>query len=295
VAAETEQDAIAAPRLVSPTTGAFQFRNRGDESVAGRLAGKVAIVTGAASVGPGVGNGKATSILFAREGAKVLLVNRSEAHAKELEAEIQNEGGVCSVFAADVCEPDHVQAMIDAAITRYGRLDILHNNVGAGGPGTVATVSEQVWDNAINVNLKGTMWCCRYAIPHLLASGGGSIINVATVAAVLGVRRGTSGFAAYSAAKAGVIGLTRAIAADYAAQGIRANSLVVGMVNTPLLAKFGEQARERRRLAVPLMTEGTGWDVGWAAVYLASDESRWVTGAAIPIDGGQLSITDFPL
>lgn len=263
--------------------------------MAGRLAGKVAIVTGAASVGPGVGNGKATSILFAREGAHVLLVNRSEDHAKELQCEIESEGGSCSVFIADVSQREQVQAMVGAAVARYGRLDILHNNVGIGGPGTVATVSEQVWDDAVQVNLKATMWCCRYAIPHFIAAGGGSIINVATVAAVRGVRRANTGFAAYSAAKAGVLGLTRAIAADYAAQGIRANSLVVGMVNTPLLAKFGEHARERRRLAVPLMTEGTGWDVGWAAVYLASDESRWVTGAEIPIDGGQLSITDFPL
>lgn len=260
----------------------------------GRLAGKVAIVTGAASVGPGVGNGKATAILFAREEAKVLLVNRSEDHARELQDEIENEGGECSVFAADVSQREQVAEMVEAAMRRYGRLDILHNNVGIGGPGTAADVTEQVWDDAMNVNLKGTMWCCKYAIPHMLASGGGSIINVSTVAAVRGIRRGDTGFAAYAASKAGVIGLTLSIAADYAAQGIRANSLIVGMVNTPLLAKFGEEAREKRRLAVPMKTEGTGWDVGWAAVYLASDEARWVTGASIPIDGGQLSLTEFP-
>lgn len=260
----------------------------------GRLAGKVAIVTGAASVGPGVGNGKATAILFAKEGAKVLLVNRSEPHARELQREIEGAGGECSVFAADVSQRDQVRQMVAAAVGRYGRLDILHNNAGIGGPGSAADVTEQVWDNAINVNLTGTMWCCKYAIPHMLDSGGGSIINVSTVAAVRGLRRADGGFAAYSASKAGVIGLTLSIAADYAPRGIRANCLIVGMVNTPLLAKFGEEAREKRRLAVPMKTEGTAWDVGWAAVYLASDESRWVTGASIPVDGGQLSLGEFP-
>ena len=261
----------------------------------GRLAGKVAIVTGAASVGSGVGNGKATAILFAREGASVLLVNRSEPHARDLERVIAAEGGKCSVFAADVSQREQVSRMVEAAMERYGRLDILHNNVGIGGPGTATDVSEEVWDAAMNVNLKGTMWCCRYAIPRMIASGGGSIINVSTVAAVRGVRRGNVGFAAYSASKAGVIGLTLSIAADYATRGIRANCLIAGMVNTPLLAKFGDEAREKRRLAVPMQTEGTGWDVGWAAVYLASDESRWVTGASIPIDGGQLRLAEFPL
>jgi NAD(P)-dependent dehydrogenase (short-subunit alcohol dehydrogenase family) len=114
------------------------------------------------------------------------------------------------------------------------------------------------------------------------------------LAAVQGFHRGNVGFAAYSAAKAGLIGLTLSIAADYAADGIRANCLIVGMANTPALAKFGEEARERRRLAVPLKTEGTAWDVAWAAVYLASDESRWVTGASLPIDGGQMSLREWP-
>jgi NAD(P)-dependent dehydrogenase (short-subunit alcohol dehydrogenase family) len=260
----------------------------------GRLRGKVAIVTGAASRGPGVGNGKATAMLFAREGAKVLLVNRARAHAEALQREIEAEGGECSVFAADVSQRDQVERMVAAAVERYGRLDVLHNNVGIGGFGTGANVTEQSWDDAMNVNLKGTMWCCRYAIPRMLEGGGGSIINVSTVAAVRGFRRGDVGFLVYSASKAGVHGLTLAIAADYASRGIRANCLVVGMVHTPLVAKLGEEARERRRLAVPMQVEGTAWDVAWAAVYLASDESRWVTGAFLPIDGGQLSIGEFP-
>lgn len=259
-----------------------------------RLKGKVAIVTGAASSGPGVGNGKAVAILFARQGAMVVLVNRSAAHAEELQREIAAEGGECSVFAADVSRAEDVERMVGAAAARYGRIDVLCNNAGAGGPGTAVDVTEEVWDYAMDVNLKGTMWCCKHAIPHMLASGGGSIINVSTIAAVRGVRRANTGFAAYAASKAGVMGLTLSIAADYAAQGIRANSIVVGMVNTPLLEKFGDEARRKRQAAAPLGTEGTAWDVGWAAVYLASDEARWVTGASIPIDGGQLAITDFP-
>jgi NAD(P)-dependent dehydrogenase (short-subunit alcohol dehydrogenase family) len=260
----------------------------------GRLAGKVAIVTGAQSSGAGLGIGKASAILFAREGAKVLLVNRSEKRAVELSRDIQQEGGICSVFAGDVTLAEDVENMMEAVIQRYGRLDILYNNVGTGGPGTVVSVTDEVWDNCVNVNMKGTMLCCKYAIPCMKESGGGSIINLSTPAAVQGFRRGETGFAAYSASKAGVIGLTRSVAADFAPDGIRANCLLVGMVNTPVLAKFGEDAREMRRLAVPLQTEGTAWDVAWAAVYLASDEARWVTGASIPIDGGQLSLREFP-
>ena len=262
--------------------------------MAGRLAGKVAIVTGAASVGPGVGNGKAAAILFAREGANVLLVNRSESHARELQSEIEAEGGGCSVYAADVTCAADVDGMVEAAMRRYGRLDILFNNVGAGGPGTVVTVAEDVWEHAMQANLRSVMLCCKHAVPRMIQSGGGSIINISTLAAVQGFHRGAVGFAAYAASKAGVIGLTLAIAADHAEQGVRANCLIVGMVNTPQLAKFGEEHREKRRRAVPLQTEGSGWDVGWAAVYLASDESRWVTGASIPIDGGQMSLRQWP-
>ena len=261
----------------------------------GRLTGKVAIVTGAASSGPGVGIGKAISILFAREGARVLLVNRSEGHASELQREIEAEGGECSAIAADISNKEQVEAMIEAAVSRYGRLDILCNNVGIGGPGRATNLKESVWDDAINVNLKGTMWCCRFAIPHMIESGGGSIINVSTIAAIRGFQRGDIGFTPYSASKAGGQGLSLAIAADYAADGIRANNLIVGAVQTPLLARLGDEARERIQADIPMKTEGTGWDVAWAAVFLASDESRWVTGASIPIDGGQTVLMNFPV
>ncbi len=256
----------------------------------GRLDGKVAIVTGAASRGPGVGTGKATAILFAREGAKVILVNRSESRAQELQREIEQDGGACSVCPADVTNASEVEGMVETTIQRYGKLDILVNNVGFGAPGTVVTVTEDVWDNLMNVNLKSMMWCSKYSIPRMIASGGGSIINVSSGAGSVAVRR-KGGFVAYAASKAGVHGLTLSTAADFAADGIRVNCLVVGTIHTPMVAgRFSDEEHERRRLAVPLQTEGTGWDVGWAAVYLASDEARWITGAFLPVDGGLIMI-----
>jgi NAD(P)-dependent dehydrogenase (short-subunit alcohol dehydrogenase family) len=260
----------------------------------GRLAGKVAIVTGAAPRASGIGNGSAVATLFAREGARVLLVNRSEHRAQDLQRTIEAEGGECSVCVADVTRAPDVERMVASAIQRYGRLDVLHNNVGIGGAARVEDMTGEEWDHVMNVNLKSMMWCSKYSIPPMRQYGGGSIINVSSVAGAIGVRDPKQGFAAYSASKAGVIGLTRALAAEHAAEGIRVNCIVVGMVDTPIVADLGEEVREKRRLAVPLQTTGTGWDVGWAAVYLASEESRWVTGIELPIDGGQMRILQRP-
>lgn len=259
----------------------------------GRLTGKVAIVTGAASRGEGVGNGAATAILFAREGAKVVLVNRDLERAKALEEQIRAEGGEASSFAANVTRPEEAEAMAAFAIERYGRLDILHNNVGIGSPGTAETVDLGHWDAVFQTNLTSALLCCRACIPRMRAGGGGSIINVSSTAGAVGLQ-GSTGAVAYVATKAGLQGMTLSLAADYAAEGIRANCLIVGTVATPMVAHLGEEGRERRRKAVPLQTEGTGWDVGWAAVYLASDEARWVTGVMLPIDGGFLAIRAWP-
>jgi NAD(P)-dependent dehydrogenase (short-subunit alcohol dehydrogenase family) len=260
----------------------------------GRLAGKVAIVTGAAPRTPGIGNGTAVAILFAREGAQVLLVNRSVSRAQDLQRTITQEGGECSVCAADVTHAAEVERMVETAIQRYGKLDILHNNVGGGPFGHIVEMREDDWDRSMTVNLKSMMLCCKYSIPRMIASGGGSIINISSLAGVVGARDAKTGAIAYSTAKAGVSGLTRVLAADHAADGIRVNCIIVGMVDTPLVAHMGEEVLEKRRLAVPLQTTGTGWDVGWAAVYLASDESRWVTGIELPIDGGQGRILERP-
>ena len=222
------------------------------------------------------------------------MVNRTEAYAQQLCQDIVNAGGECAVFVGDVTVESDVQRMVDAALSNYGRIDILHNNAGVGAPGTVVNVDQSVWDNAMNTNLRATMLTCKYSIPHMITSGGGSIINTSTVGAVQGFRRGDVGFAAYTASKAGLIGLTLSIAADYAADGIRANSLIAGMVNTPALLRQGAEARDKRRRAVPLQTEGTPWDVAWAALYLASDEARWVTGISLPVDGGQMNLREWP-
>jgi NAD(P)-dependent dehydrogenase (short-subunit alcohol dehydrogenase family) len=260
----------------------------------GRLSGKVAIVTGAASQGEGVGNGAAVSILFAREGAKVVLVNRHAERARLLEDRIRSEGGEATAFGGDVTQPETTEAMAAFAVERYGRLDILHNNVATGTSGTPETVDLAEWDRVFQTNLTSAMLCCRSCIPRMRNSGGGSIINVSSVAGMLGLS-GSSGAVAYTATKAGLQGLTLSIAADYAAQGIRANCLIVGTVWTPAAAAhFGEESRDRRRNAAPLQTEGTAWDVGYAAVYLSSDEARWVTGVMLPVDGGLLAVREWP-
>jgi NAD(P)-dependent dehydrogenase (short-subunit alcohol dehydrogenase family) len=259
----------------------------------GRLTGKVAIVTGAASRAEGVGNGAATAILFAREGANVVLVNRNAERARSLEDRIRSEGGEAAAFGADVTQPEAAEAMAGFAIERYGRLDILHNNVGIGSPGTPETIDLADWNRVFQTNLTSALLCCRFCLPRMRSGGGGSIINVSSGAGMVGLF-GAGGAVAYTATKAGLQGLTLSIAADYAAEGIRANCLIVGTVATPMVAHLGEEARERRRKAVPLQTEGTAWDVAHAAVYLASDEARWVTGVMLPIDGGFLAIRAWP-
>ncbi len=259
----------------------------------GRLAGKVAVVTGAAPRGEGIGNGMAVAILFAREGAKVVLVNRDRDRGEALAAEIGRGGGEADAFAGDMTREEDVAAMAEFAAERYGRLDVLHTNIGYGAPGRAEDISLADWQRIFDGNATTTLLCAKHCIPKMRVGGGGSIITVSSVAGATGLRRKTGGVA-YAAAKGAVHGLTYSLAADYAAENIRVNCLIVGTVYTPLVAHLGEDGRERRRKSVPLQSEGTGWDVAHAAVYLASDESRWVTGAFIPIDGGFLAIREWP-
>ena len=258
-----------------------------------RLKGKVAVVTGAAPRGEGVGNGMATAILFAREGAKVVLVNRSAERADKLARQIADEGGEAAVFAGDVTKADVAESMADFAARKYGRLDILHNNVGIGAPGTAETVTLADWNKVIEANLTATMLCTRYCLPKMKASGGGSVIMVSSIAGALGLISST-GMAAYSTAKAGLHGFTLSVAADYATENIRANCIIIGSVHTPMVAHLGAEARERRKNMVPMKTEGTAWDIAYGAVYLASDESRWVTGVLLPIDAGLIALRQAP-
>ena len=240
--------------------------------MADRLKGKVAVVTGAAPRGEGVGNGMATAILFAREGAKVVLVNRSAERAENLARQIRDEGGEASVFAGDVAKEDVCEAMAQFAVSQYGRLDILHNNVGIGAPGSAETVTLADWNRVIEANLTTTMLCTRACLPRMKQGGGGSVIMVSSIAGALGLM-GSTGAVAYSTAKAGLHGFTHSVAADYATQNIRANCIIVGSVHTPMVGHMGAEGRERRRKMVPMQTEGTAWDVAHGAVYLASDLS----------------------
>ena len=249
--------------------------------MSGRLAGKVAIVAGSGSRGPGLGNGKAAAILFAREGAAVLCVDAQMDRAEETVKTIAGEGGCASAFAADVTRAADCRAMVAAARERYGGLQVLHNNVGIESRKNVLETTEEDWDRVMAVDLKSMLLATQAAIPAMRDGGGGSIICVSSVAAMRG-----HGRTAYAAAKAGVIGFMRSTAAQVGRQGIRVNAIAPGMVWTPMVEDLGAEARERRRKASPLGTEGTGWDVGWAAVFLASDESRWITGQTLVVDGG---------
>ena len=248
-----------------------------------RLEGKVGIVTGAGSSGEIMGNGKATAILFAREGARVLLVDNQEDRAAQTLETIDSEGGEASVFVADVSRADDCEAMVEAAVERYGRLDILHNNVGIGGSGTVVEVSEEDWDRVMTVNLKSMMLTSKFAIPQMVSSGGGgSIVNISSISAVR-----PRGLTAYSVSKGGVIALTQAMAIDHAPDGIRVNCIMPGPVYTSMVARnMTEERRETRRQASPLGIEGSAWDIGYAGLFLASDEARWITGVILPVDGG---------
>lgn len=248
-----------------------------------RLEGKVAIVTGAGSQASGIGNGRAAAVLFAREGARVLVVDRVRERAEETLAIIRNDGGEADVFEADVTNSDDCRAMVGYAVSKWGKLDILDNNVGIGARGTVVEVDEADWERVMRVNVTGMMLASKHAIPAMAANGGGAVVNISSISALR-----PRGLTPYSASKGAVIALTRAMAIDHARQGIRVNCIAPGPVYTPMVyaAGMSDELRERRRLASPLQVEGSGWDVGYAALFLVSDEARYITGVVLPVDGG---------
>jgi NAD(P)-dependent dehydrogenase (short-subunit alcohol dehydrogenase family) len=229
-----------------------------------------------------MGNGKAVSILFAREGARVLVVDQLVDRARETVRSIKGEGGEASVLVADVTKAADCEAMVSEVMRRYGRLDILHNNVGINGPGSVVEVSLEEWDRVMRINLDSMMLTSKYAIPRMAAGGGGSIVNISSISAIR-----PRGMTPYTVSKAGVVALTQAMAIDHAKDNIRVNCILPGPAYTSMVAEGMSPAlREMRRQASPLKIEGNSWDVAWAAVYLASDEARWVTGVALTVDGG---------
>ena len=259
-----------------------------------RLEGKVAIVTGAGSSGPGVGTGKAMSTLFAREGAKVLLVDLVGARAEETLADIRKEGGEASVFAADTTKATDCQRMVDAAVERYGGLNILANNVGILGMGTVLDVKEEDWDRVLNVCLKSMMLVSKHAVPKMIEGGGGSIVNISSNGAFRGSIGG--GAVSYSAAKGGVVSLTYSMAVSHGRDNVRVNCISPGSILTPMVVDeiATEEQRANRKLTSPLGTDGTAWDIGYAALFLVSDEARWITGVVLPVDAGSLVMASGP-
>ncbi len=259
-----------------------------------RLQNKVAIVAGAGQTpGDTIGNGRATAIIFAREGARVALVDRHVESARETQAMIEAEGGVCFVCEADITRAADCRVFVEATLAAYGRIDILHNNVGIGaGDAGVVQLSEEAWDRILDVNLKGMFLSCQQVLPVMREQRQGCIINISSIAAVCS----PFGLTAYKISKAGVNALTQTLALGNAKYGIRVNAIMPGLINTPMaiegLAKARRMAKEdlirERDAQVPLGGRmGTAWDVAHAALFLASDEAQFITGVVLPVDGGQ--------
>lgn len=257
-----------------------------------RLAGKTAIVTGAGSIGEGWGNGKATAVLYAREGANVLCADMNPHAARETAEIIAGEGGAAAVCAVDVTDSAQVEDMVDMACERFGRLDILHNNVGIAEVGGPVDTSEESWDRVHDVNLKSAFLTSKHAIPKMLEQGEGAIVNVSSIA---GERWLNVPYISYATTKAAMTHMTRVIARQYAPDNIRCNAILPGLMQTPMVSHslqgaYGDadvdELWAKREAQVPLNRIGDAWDVAMAAVYLASDEARYVTGATLNVDGG---------
>ena len=264
-----------------------------------RLRDRAALVLGAGSVAPGWGNGKAISVLFAREGASVFAVDRDEAAARETAGIIAGEGGRAAAYAADVTDSAALEGAVAACVERFGRIDVLVNNVGGSAPGGVEMAPE-VWDRQMETNLRYVYLACRHALPVMARRGAGAVVNIASVA---GLRHIGHDLAAYAASKAGLLQFTRVTAVSWAAKGIRLNCVVPGLMHTPLVAHrlAGERgggdaealiaARHRQP---PMGRMGDAWDVAHAALFLACDESKYITGTEIVVDGGLIAASPLP-
>lgn len=262
--------------------------------MADRLKSKVAIVVGGGQTpGETIGNGKATALLFAREGAKVLVVDMDLARAEETCHTIASEGGTAVPFEADVGKSEDCAAIPEKCMETFGQVNILHNNVGIGGwDSGLLSLKEEVWDNIMDINLKSMFLTCKSTMPHLVASGGGAIINISSVAAVAGIHN----ILAYKISKSGVNSLTQAVAMGAAKKGVRVNAIMPGLMNTPMAVDGISEGKgidraelvAQRNAMVPLKGGmGSAWDIAYAALFLASDEAKFITGVILPVDGGQ--------
>lgn len=256
-----------------------------------RMHGKTVIVTGAGAIADGMSNGRAAALLYAREGARVLAVDRNLTSAEQTCAMIREEGGECQAHATDVAQSTEVQRMVAAAMDHFGRIDVLHNNVGIAETGGPVEASEDSWNRLVAVNQTSLFLTCKFTLPIMLQQGNGAIVTIASVAAQrwLGFP-----YAAYTATKAAVIALTQNIAAQYAAQGIRANCISPGLMDTPMVrasltASYGgnvDSMLDTRHAQCPMGFMGDAWDVANAALFLASDQARYITGINLLVDGG---------
>jgi len=259
--------------------------------MADRLKDKVALVFGAGSSGPGWGNGKAAAALFAQEGARVVAVDLHPEAAEETRAAIRERGFDCDTFAADVTKSSEIKAAVDFTMKLHGRIDILHNNVGVTRMGDPVELSEEDWKSALDLNLTSVFLTCKHVLPVMLAQQAGSIINISSLASI---QINRLPYFSYYSSKAGLNHFTRALAVNYAPYGIRANALLPGVMDTPLIYKqiSGEYASvedmiKARNAASPMGKMGDAWDVAYAALFLASDEAKYITGVCIPVDGGK--------
>ncbi len=264
----------------------------------GRLDGKVAVITGAGSVGPGWGNGRAAAVLFAREGARVFAVDFDEGALEATVTMIGDEGGEVDAHVCDVTDSAAVVAMLAACEQRTGGVDILVNNVGGSRPGGPTELPEADWQAQLDVNLTSVYLTCRQVIPLMRRRGGGAIVNTASTS---GIRWTGSPQVGYAAAKAAVIQLSRVVAVQHAADAIRVNTVVPGQLHTPMVEArlAGQRAGgdvtallAQRRSRIPLGFMGDGRDTAYAALFLASDEARFVTGTEIVVDGGMTARCD---
>jgi NAD(P)-dependent dehydrogenase (short-subunit alcohol dehydrogenase family) len=259
-----------------------------------RVRGKAIIVTGAGSIGPGMGNGKASSIVYAREGGRVLLVDQSLEAANETSRLIGAEGGTGIPFSCDVTSSAECLKMVEACFAAFGRVDVLHNNVGVTVPGGPVELTEEQWDRLMRINVKSMFLTCKHALPYMEQQGSGAIVNIASVNAI---RTLPAIAIAYAASKAAVIALTREIAVQYATRGIRANAILPGLMDTPMVkaqltSAYGgdvEQMLRRRARLCPTGKQGDAWDTAHAALFLASDEAKYITGTTLVVDGGLTS------